>query len=179
MDAFAAPGSFHAQEIIMNTTLRTAILGSALWAAFALPVGAQSLMDGLKDQAATGLLGGGGAATPASSTGLGSMLGGSVGAQALGLPGISGDMAGNVAGVLQYCIQNNVLGGADAASIQESLLSKAGLGSPQEQQQDIGYQQGLSGLLSGDGGSFDVSKLKDNIKTKACDYVLDNATSLI
>lgn len=163
----------------MNTILRTIVLGSTLWAVFAMPVGAQGLMDGLKGQAAKGLLGGGGSAAPASGAGLGSMLGGSVGAQALGLPGISGDMAGNVAGVLQYCIQNNVLGGTDAASIQENLLSKAGLSSPQKQQQDTGYQQGLSGLLSGEGGSFDVSRLKDDIKTKACDYVLDNATSLI
>ena len=35
-------------------------------------------------------------------------------------------------------------------------------------------------MLSGsDGKSFDMGKLQDQLKDKACEYVLDNAKSLI
>src|SRR5690606_40230601 len=93
-------------------------------------------------------------------------LGGTSGlGAALGLPSIGGNTAGNAAGVLQYCIQNQYLGGADAAGVKDKLLDKVGLGTPQEQQQDAGYQQGVGGILSGsDGSSFDLAKLKSDLK---------------
>ena len=128
-------------------------------------VHAAGLIDGLKG-AATEQLGGG-----SSAGGAGGMLGG------LGMPSMSGSTAGNAAGVVQYCIKNKYLSGG-ASGIKDSLLRKAGLGGKEEK--DPGYQSGLSGMLSGgDGKSFDMSKVQSSLKEKACDYVLDNAKSLL
>lgn len=67
----------------------------------------------------------------------------------LGFPALGADNVGSAAGVLEYCIKNK-------------------------------YQSGLGGMLGGsDGKSFDLSKVSDPIKTKACDYVLDQAGSLL
>lgn len=64
--------------------------------------------------------------------------------------------------------------------MKDNLLSKVGLGSPKKQQQDASYQQGLAGMLSGgNGSSFDLGKVKGEIKDKACNYVLENASSLM
>lgn len=72
------------------------------------------------------------------------------------------------------------LGGTDAASVKDKLMDKVGLGSSTKARQDSGYQQGLSGVLSGDGGSsFSLAKVKDSLKKKVCDYVLNNASSLL
>lgn len=166
----------------MHKSLTTALLASALALALAAPAQSSNLMDSIKSQAAQSL-GGGGTSTQ-SSGGLGGLLGGGSGSSAagsaLGLPSLSGGTAGNAAGVLQYCIQNKYLGGTDATSVKDNLLNKVGLGSPQKQQQDTSYQQGLSGMLSGgSGGSFDLSKVKSDIKDKACNYVLEHASSLM
>ena len=117
---------------------------------------------------------------------LGGALGGSassaLGASALsglGLPSIASGSAGNVAGVLEYCVKNNYLKKANVSTIKDSLLSKAGLGKA-EPEKDTFYASGLSGILSGgDGKSFNLGGIQDNIKEKACDYVLDNAASLL
>lgn len=124
---------------------------------------AQGLMDNLKG-AATEKLGAMG--------GSGGLLG------SLGLPAIGASTASNAAGVLQYCVERKYLAGG-AAGVKDALLSKIGLGGAKAQQ-DPGYQSGLGGILSGsDGKSFDLSKIQDQLKDKACDYVLDNAKSLI
>ncbi|NYT78054.1 DUF2501 domain-containing protein [Alcaligenaceae bacterium] len=170
----------------MHKTLHTVLLASALSVCLATPAWSSGLMDSIKSQATESL---GGITAPQSTSGTSAMgsasglggLGGTSGlGAALGLPSIGGDTAGNAAGVLQYCIQNKYLGGTDAASVKDKLLSKVGIGGKQEQQQDSGYQQGLAGMLSGSGGSsFDLSKLKSDLKDKACSYVLDNASSLL
>jgi hypothetical protein len=127
---------------------------------------AAGLMDSLKGAASEKL--GGGSASNSS----GSLLGG------LGLPSIGGNTANNAAGVLQYCIKNNYLSGSGAEGVKDSLLSKVGLGG--KEKQDSGYRNGAKGILSGsDGSSFDLGKVKSNVKEKACDYVLNNAKSLL
>lgn len=96
----------------------------------------------------------------------------------MGLPSIGAGTASNAAGVLQYCVERKYLSGG-AAGVKDQLLNKIGLGAGKEKQ-DPGYQSGLSGILSGsDGKSFDLGKVQDKLKDKACDYVLDNAKSLI
>ncbi|WP_326539395.1 DUF2501 domain-containing protein [Pseudorhodoferax sp.] len=96
----------------------------------------------------------------------------------LGLPSIGSGTASNAAGVLQYCIQNNYLAGG-AAGVKDAVLGKIGLGGDKAEQ-DKGYQSGLGGILGGsDGSSFDLGKIKADLKQKACDYVLDNAKSLL
>lgn len=163
----------------MHKALYAAIMASALSLPLASPAWSSSLLDNIKNQATESLGAGKSAAQPASS-GLGALGGAGGVGSALGLPSISGDSAGNAAGVLQYCLQNKYLGGTDASSVKDKLLDKVGMGSQQSQQKDTGYQQGLSGMLSGSGGSsFDLGKLKSSLKEKACSYVLDNASSLL
>ena len=151
---------------------------SALTISLSAPAWSSGLMDSIKSQAAESL--GGGGSSSQAATGLGALGGAGGVGSALGLPSISSNTAGNAAGVLQYCIQNKYLGGTDASSVKDKLLDKVGIGSKQSQQQDTGYQQGLSGVLSGNGGSsFDLGKLKSSVKEKACSYVLNNASSLL
>lgn len=128
----------------------------------AASVHAAGPLDKLKSAAGEQLGGGGNAG----------LLGG------LGLPSIGSGTASNAAGVLQYCIERKYLAGG-AAGIKDKLLGKIGLDGGKETQ-DKGYQSGLSGILSGsDGKSFDMGKIQDQLKDKACEYVLDNAKSLI
>lgn len=147
------------------TKTKTAAMAAVLVCA-AASAGAAGLMDGLKGAAAERLGGGSGAGA----SGASSLLGG------LGLPAIGGGTTSNVAGVLQYCIQNKYTN--QAKDVKDALLSRVGLGG--KEQQDPGYQSGLQGMLTGsDGSTFNMDKLKSNVKEKACDYVLDNAKSLL
>ena len=91
------------------------------------------------------------------------------------MPAIGQSTIGNAAGVLQYCVKNNYLGG-DAASVKDKLLAKITGQKPQE----TGFASGAKGLLKGgDGQTLNFKILSSKVKTKACDYVLKNATSLI
>ena len=148
----------------------------AALAAGAVSAHASGLGDALRGQ-----LGGGGAAESSGSPGLGGLLGGGAGGlSALGLGGLTGSgTASNAAGVLTYCMKNNYLNADKAAEVKNQLLGKLGLGQ-QEQPKDQGYKDGLMGMIKGDNGqSFSLDKVKSNLKEKACDFVLDNATSLI
>jgi hypothetical protein len=139
---------------------RSTFIALALLAAGA-SAQANNLLDQLKDQA--------GAA--AGSQGGGSALG-NLGFK---MPAIGSSTIGNAAGVLQYCIKNNYLGG-DAASVKDKLLAKI----TGQKQQETGFANGAKGLLKGgDGKSLNFKMLSSKVKEKACDYVLKNATSLI
>ena len=94
--------------------------------------------------------------------------------------------ANNVAGVLQYCVKNNVLSKASTENVKDQLLSKLGIQTASgAESQD--YQQGLGGLLkTGKDQSVDLNNLgsgltqvKEKVKTKACDVVLKQAKSFI
>ena len=153
----------------------------AAFAGSAFTAHAAGLGDTLRSQ-----LGGG--ATEQGSSGssaLGGMLGGAAGGSSslsgLGaLGGLTGaGTAGNAAGVITYCMKNNYLNADKAAQVKDQLLGKMGLGQ-KEEPKDEGYQSGLAGLVKGsDGKSFSLDKIKGNLKEKACDFVLDNAKSLI
>ncbi|MEO5736701.1 MAG: DUF2501 domain-containing protein [Variovorax sp.] len=91
------------------------------------------------------------------------------------MPAVGQSTIGNAAGVLQYCVKNNYLGG-DAASVKDKLLSKI----TGQKQQQTGYANGAKGLLQGgDGKSLNLKAVSGKLKTKACDYVLKNASSLV
>lgn len=112
---------------------------------------------------------------------LGSKLGGSLGASpALSAAGLMGSAdAGNAAGVITYCMKNNYLNADKTAQLKGQLLGKMGLG-VQEEPKDEGYLSGLSGLITGgEGKTLNLDKIKGDLKEKACDYVLDNAQSLL
>ncbi len=127
------------------------------------------------------------AATTASAIDLGSLKSAVGGADAGSL--LSSN-SGNVAGIVQFCVKNNVLGDDAVASVKDKLLGKFSLGgedtpTPTEpSEDDVGYANGLKGLLSTkDGNSIDLSdrsdSLKEKLTEKACDVVLDQAKSLI
>jgi hypothetical protein len=133
---------------------------------------ASGLTDALKAQA------GGGSGTSSS---LGGMLGGGADLSALSAAGLtSPGTAGNAAGVITYCMKNNYLNADKAAQVKDQLLGKMGLGGQQEAPKDEGYLSGLAGTVTGSGGqTFSLDKVKGNLKEKACDFVLDNAKSLL
>lgn len=114
------------------------------------------------------------------SSALGGLLGGGADTSALSAAGLVGSSsASNAAGVITYCMKNNYLNADKAAQVKNQLLGKIGLGQ-KEEPKDEGYLSGLSGMVTGSGGkTFDLGKIKGDLKEKACDFVLDNAKSLI
>ncbi len=124
-------------------------------------------------------------------------LGGTVIASDLGgaLKGVSGGdtsslmsaSTGNVAGIVEFCIKNNYLGGG-ASGIKDQLMGK--LGGEQESDTDkTGFADGAKGLLntsdgktidlSEAGGAADIGGMKTKLTKKACSAVLDQAKSLL
>lgn len=154
--------------------LRRFILAPLLIAGVAA-AGTVSAASGLSDALKSGR-----SDSDSGSSGLSKALGGGSsggGLSALGLPNLSSDMAGNAAGVLQYCIEHKYVDAMDAENVKNKLMDKAGIGN---QEKDDDYEKGLSGVLSGsDGKSFDLERLKGDLKDKACDYVLEHGTDML
>ncbi|WP_432726272.1 DUF2501 domain-containing protein [Variovorax sp. W6] len=152
---------------------RSTLIALALLAAGA-SAQANNLLDQLKEkagEAATANSQGGAGSNSAGGSALGN-LGSSLGFK---MPAIGTSTMGNAAGVLQYCVKNNYLGG-DAASVKDKLLAKI----TGQKKQETGFASGAKGLLQGgDGKSLNFKGLSSKVKEKACDYVLKNATSLI
>jgi len=109
-------------------------------------------------------------------------LGGLAGSGGGGMPSLqslSSGSTGNVAGVLEFCVKNNYLGGGSgAASVKDKLLGKLG-GAPAS---DPGYSEGAKGILSSaEGGKLDLSGggLKEQITKQVCDKILAQGKSLL
>jgi hypothetical protein len=146
---------------------RSTLVALALLAAGA-SAQANNLLDQLKQKASE-------AASANSQGAQGSAGGSTLGNLGFKMPAIGSSTVGNAAGVLQYCVKNNYLGG-DAASVKDKLMAKITGQKPQE----TGFASGAKGLLKGgDGQTLNFKILSSKVKTKACDYVLKNATSLI
>ena len=88
-----------------------------------------------------------------------------------GLPNISGMGMGNAAGVLGYCMQNNLMGGStEASSVANSLLKKPGVAGSEE------FAAGQAGnILTGGKSGFSLGSVSDPIKSQACNMVLKQA----
>jgi Protein of unknown function (DUF2501) len=106
---------------------------------------------------------------------------GQSGASAIpGLPSVDQASPSNTAGVLQYCVRNNIVSGASASSVKDSILSKvtgSGHGA-----NDAGFKAGNDGVLqtgSGQGYSLGGSGIKAQATQKVCDLVLQHAKSLL
>lgn len=111
---------------------------------------------------------------------LGNLGGGSLGGALSGGSIVSGSSS-NVAGLLEFCIKNNYLGGNGVASVKNSLLSKLP-GGAASASSDSGYTSGARGILNGSNGSqLDLSGggLKEKITKQVCDQVLAQAKSLL
>ncbi|MDQ0012372.1 hypothetical protein J2W23_000736 [Variovorax boronicumulans] len=143
---------------------RSRLIALALLAAGA-SAQANDLLDQLKEKAGAAASAQGGNSTTSSALG---NLG-------FKMPSIGSSTIGSAAGVLQYCVKNNYLGG-DAASVKDKLLAKI----TGQKQQEKNFESGAKGLLKGgDGKTLNMKILSSKVKEKACDYVLKNATSLI
>lgn len=90
----------------------------------------------------------------------------------------------NAAGILQYCLQNNVLSANGTEAVKDQLLNKLGITSTANANSED-YQQGLGGLLNtGKGNTLDLnslgtSQITEKVKQKACDLVLKQGMSFI
>lgn len=103
------------------------------------------------------------------------------------LPGqsMSSGSLGNVAGLLQYCVTNNYLGGGDVNSVQDKLMGKLPGGT---KSQDPGFTDGLKGVLHGSNGKqldlgsnagSNTSTIKEQVTKQVCDTVLKQARSFL
>jgi hypothetical protein len=151
----------------MNTLMNRIALAAATLALLALtpPANAQ-LEDLLKHGQGSG---------GTSGSGMGKL--GGIGS-ALSGGSLSAGSTGNVAGLLEFCIKNNFLGGSDSSSIKDQLMGKLGGTPPPES----GYAEGAQGLLkSGDGRQLDLSGggLKAQATKQICDRVLSQAKSML
>ena len=90
----------------------------------------------------------------------------------------------NAAGILQYCVKNNVLSANGTEAVKDKLLDKLGITSTANANSED-YQQGLGGLLNtGKGKALDLnslgtSQITEKVKQKACDLVLKQGMSFI
>lgn len=90
------------------------------------------------------------------------------------LPNVSSASAGNTAGVLSYCVKNNILKGNTATSVLSSLSGRSGV------QSSSAFDTGKKGQLeTGNGNLFSLGGLKEKAKTKVCDMVLQHGQSLL
>lgn len=90
----------------------------------------------------------------------------------------------NAAGVMQYCVEHNVVKN-NVQSVKDQVLSKLGLDTTAAQQQKPDYTQGVAGLLNTGNGqqlnlqSLSNSPMGEKLKTKACDVVLKQGKNFI
>jgi hypothetical protein len=166
----------HEENIMRNGKIGLA--AAALMAAGVLAApAARAQLSGMLQ----GAMGGGQSGTSGMgmSNGMGSTLG-----SGMGMPALGAAPPTNLAGILQYCIQNNYLGGvspSSASSVQQSLLNKY-TGSSSAPQSDSGFASGSNGILdTGNGNSLSLggSGLKAQLTRKICGQVLQHAQSLL
>jgi hypothetical protein len=143
------------------------IRGAAILIAASLsfPAAHAQLGDLIKQKDGGGLSGGLG--NPAGLTG------------ALSGQSVTSGSLGNVAGLLEFCIKNNYLGGNKAASVKDSLMRKLPGGSSSS---DSGYNSGAKGILSSsDGSQLDLSTggVKKQLTKQICDKILDQGKSML
>jgi len=97
---------------------------------------------------------------------------------------LSSNSMTNAAGVLQYCVQNNVVNN-NVSSVKDQLMSKLGLTDTTKAQETTDYKQGLMGLLNTGSDqqvnlkSLGNTELGKKVKTKACDLVLKQSKQFI
>lgn len=168
----------------MNTSIRTCLLLAAIGTTAISPLAHADFLGALKS-AAGKEFGAPKDSTPSSNaastdlSGLGSLLPG-------GLASLTPANASNAAGILQFCVKNNVLSGNNADKVKNQLFDKLGI-KTETQAKNPDFQDGLKGILQGQGtGKLDLNsisagggKLKEQLTEKACDLVLDQAKSFL
>ena len=123
--------------------------------------------------------GSGGSSAGGAASSLGSL--GSFGS----LSSITSGSTGNVAGIIEYCVQNNLLGSSNASSassVKDQLMGKLSGTGAEPAQSNPDYINGAKGILSGSSGqSLDLSMagLKAAATKQICQKILDQGKSLL
>lgn len=92
---------------------------------------------------------------------------------------VTSSNSSNVAGVLQFCIKNNYLGGNSASSVKDSLMSKLPGGASSS---NSSYTDGSNGILdtgSGQKLSLGGDGVKQQLTKQICDKILDQGKSML
>ncbi|HBH66629.1 DUF2501 domain-containing protein [Erwinia persicina] len=170
----------------MKAAMKWVLACSVTTALFSATAGAASWQDQLNSAASA--LGQNGSSTTntsgANAAPAGNSLGALTGLLNGGSQSLSAGTMTNAAGVLQYCVQNNIVDN-NVSSVKEQLLGKLGLQDTQKQQETTDYKQGLMGLLNtGNNQQVNLKALGDTpmgkkVKTKACDLVLKQGKQFI
>ena len=169
--------------------MRKGIIGLAAAALMAVGVLAAPAARAQLSGMLQGAMGGGQSGT--SGMGMGSGIGNGMGSGmgnglggGMGMPSLGATPPTNLAGILQYCIQNNYLGGvspSSASSVQQSLLNKY-TGSSSAPESNSGFASGSNGILdTGNGNSMSLGGggLKAQLTQKICGLVLQHAQSML
>ena len=102
-----------------------------------------------------------------------------------GSQSLSASNMNNAAGILEYCAKEKLASMTDATNIKNQVLGKLGLETPQEQEQDTNYLEGIQGLLNANNGqqlnleTIGNTPLAKKVKAQACDFVLKQGLSFI
>ena len=113
------------------------------------------------------------AQTTTAPTTSGGKLGGLAGMLGGGVPNVASASAGNAAGLLGYCVKNNLLSGANAASVLGNLSGKSGVAT------SPGYGAGQQGTLQTGKSQLSLDGLRGQVKTQVCNLVLKRAKSFL
>lgn len=90
------------------------------------------------------------------------------------VPGMSSTSTGNVAGILNYCVQQNVVNSTTATDTLGKLQGQSGVTSSSE------YTAGQKGVLeTANGKQFSLASAKTAVKQKVCNMVLQRAQNLL
>ncbi|MCH4091505.1 DUF2501 domain-containing protein [Acetobacter sp.] len=93
----------------------------------------------------------------------------------LGIPSLSSASSGNIAGLLGYCVQNDLVG--DVSSAKSTLNTLTGRSAVTG---DTSYASGQQGLLQlADGNQLSLSSLKGAVRKKVCKAITSRASSLL
>ncbi len=106
---------------------------------------------------------------------LGALTGGGGGTA---LPSVGSASMGNIAGLLEYCVTNNLLGGG-AGGVQQSLLGK--LGGAGQAAGNSDYTAGTQGMLqTGGGQGFNLGgDMMTQLKQQVCTMIMQRAQSFL
>jgi hypothetical protein len=92
---------------------------------------------------------------------------------------VTSSNSSNVAGVLQFCIKNNYLGGNSASSVKDSLMSKLPGGASNS---NSSYTDGAKGILdtgSGQKLSLGGDGAQQQLTKQICDKILEQGKSML
>ena len=91
------------------------------------------------------------------------------------LPNVSKMSAGNAAGVLQYCMKNNLVSSTSAGAVVDQLGKKQKLIPA-----SADFSAGQAGkIMTGPGKSTPLSGLQPHLKSQACNMVLKQAKNFL